>query len=124
MTTPRSNEAVQGSSKAGPELSLPEVPGHTNARVLRYIQNTSEPVNVTLALAPPSQLSIPRQRSHTELLGSIDRLFGGQHQAGDTATQSEDANRGSSVEIVNPTRDAEARSSGSYSAGKTRGTST
>ncbi|OTA95238.1 hypothetical protein M434DRAFT_393971 [Hypoxylon sp. CO27-5] len=109
MTTPRSNEAVQGSVGAGSEPRPAPVPEQASARVSSYVQDTAKSVNVALA-SPPTPQSVAHPRDHEELLSSIGMLFGGQHQTGGLAAAapattgagvvpSGSENRSSSVDI-------------------------
>ncbi|KAI1399005.1 hypothetical protein F4819DRAFT_466595 [Hypoxylon fuscum] len=81
MGTIRSTEAVQGSTGWISPRSPKDYYDHAHARVLRYIGDSSTPVNITLALASSTHSRPSCQSDHTRLTNSIDNLFGGQYQA-------------------------------------------
>ncbi|KAI1377969.1 hypothetical protein F4677DRAFT_31695 [Hypoxylon crocopeplum] len=85
MATDRSNAAVQGSAGTESDLRPSVNPASANTGVVDYANDPTAPVNVTLALMPSSQSDVLRRRDHTELLGSIDNLFGRQHQPNGSA---------------------------------------
>ncbi|KAI1210233.1 uncharacterized protein F4807DRAFT_73545 [Annulohypoxylon truncatum] len=76
MAPARSDEAAQGSVGTGSNQALVEPAKYASNRVTRWTHDTAAPVRVTMALLPFSQPGVPSRRDHTELLHSIDNLFG------------------------------------------------
>ncbi|KAI1456019.1 hypothetical protein F4805DRAFT_248773 [Annulohypoxylon moriforme] len=76
MAPVRSDEANQGSVGVGSSRSSVEPAGYASDRVARSMGYANMPVNALLPLGAPTR------RNHTELLGSIDNLLGGQYHGG------------------------------------------
>ncbi|KAI0886820.1 uncharacterized protein GGS22DRAFT_118155 [Annulohypoxylon maeteangense] len=85
MAPARSDQATQGSVGVASSRPQAEPNESTETRVVSSVCGVDMPVNVTLALLP-SQSSEPAPRDHTELLSSIDNLFGQRHDHGSVAT--------------------------------------
>ncbi|KAI1443165.1 hypothetical protein F5Y02DRAFT_429076 [Annulohypoxylon stygium] len=85
MASGHSKEARQGSVGTGSNSQSVEPAEYTSYRVARFVSDADAPVNATLAMRALSQSGAPPQRDHTQLLGSIGNLFGGQHQGSGTA---------------------------------------
>ncbi|KAI0838367.1 hypothetical protein F5Y06DRAFT_296442 [Hypoxylon sp. FL0890] len=133
MATTCSNEAVQGSVGAGSEPQPAAAPAHAGVHAPNYTQDSAAPVNVILA-SPLTSQSVT-YRDHGELLGSIDNLFGGQHQTtgpaaaappttGTGVVQSGSENGPSSIDIALRGVGAHFGMTQSTSAGRSAGRST
>ncbi|KAI1768447.1 hypothetical protein GGR53DRAFT_409901 [Hypoxylon sp. FL1150] len=120
METPRSTQASQGSARAGSGPPPPPNPSSTNSLVSHYVHDATDPVNATLPFG------ISPSRDHTTLIDAVDRVFGGQHQAGTTAvtvptglrsgsSRPEDTSMRSAVESANTAKGAGSRVKGSRS---------
>ncbi|KAI2471554.1 hypothetical protein F4781DRAFT_102133 [Annulohypoxylon bovei var. microspora] len=93
MVPTRSNEAIQGSVEAESSPQLAEPAGYANTRVACSNRDAARPVNVTLASLAFSHSGASPRRDHTELLSSIDNLFGEQHHTNESATEAPKATR-------------------------------
>ncbi|XDG05398.1 hypothetical protein ABKA04_005013 [Annulohypoxylon sp. FPYF3050] len=85
MASGQSKEAQQGSVRRGSNSQSVEPAGYASYRVARFFGDADASISATLAERAFSQSGAPSQRNHTQLLSSIDNLFGGQHQGGGSA---------------------------------------
>ncbi|KAI1451425.1 hypothetical protein F4805DRAFT_102920 [Annulohypoxylon moriforme] len=74
MASPRSDEAVNDSTGLSPKSKPAPDPSYASARVQRYTDDTTVPVNVDLSLASLPQLGSSRERTHSEVVGSVDNI--------------------------------------------------